>query len=271
MTAAQIREVLEEAKKIGSVRDVYFEGGEPFLFYPLLVEGVRLARDFGFGAGIVSNAYWSTNEEDAKLWLGPLSELGISDLGLSDDDLHFGDDPESPVRSAHEAAKALGIPVYSLCTDKPEIRRKTNSEDGDGAVEIGGNTRLRGRAAEKLTEGLPTRKNEEFTECSHEELVAPERVHIDSCGNVHVCQGISMGNCWKTPLSTLVREYDARKHPVCGPLVSGGPVRLVEEYSLELRGEHVDECHLCFAARLKLLDRFPEYLAPRQVYGLERD
>jgi len=45
---------------------------------------------------------------------------------------------------------------------------------------------------------------------------------------------------------------------------------LVEEFGLAMNDEYVDECHLCYAARLALLDKFPEYLAPRQVYGLEQ-
>ena len=78
-----------------------------------------------------------------------------------------------------------------------------------------------------------------------------------------------MGNCWKTTLSGLVQGYDAQKHPICGPLVRGGPIRLIEEHGLNLKDEYADECHFCYAARLALLDKFPEYLAPRQVYGLE--
>jgi hypothetical protein len=43
---------------------------------------------------------------------------------------------------------------------------------------------------------------------------------------------------------------------------------LAVQYDLELPKEAVDECHLCYLARLALIDRFPEYLGPRQVYGL---
>jgi hypothetical protein len=99
-------------------------------------------------------------------------------------------------------------------------------------------------------------------------LVSPSRVHVDAFGNVQICQGISMGNCWKTPLSELIKDYDAQEHPICGPLIRGGPIQLVKEHGLDLEDEFVDECHLCFAARIALLDKFPEYLAPRQVYGL---
>ena len=73
----------------------------------------------------------------------------------------------------------------------------------------------------------------------------------------------------KQDIIELVRDYDARTHPICGPLVRGGPVQLVKEHGLDLGDEFVDECHLCFASRIALLDKFPEYLAPRQAYGLE--
>ena len=77
-----------------------------------------------------------------------------------------------------------------------------------------------------------------------------------------------MGNMWETPLSRLVREYNAAKHPICGPMLAGGPVSLAREYAVELPDDFVDECHYCYTVRKALLDRFPVYLAPRQVYGL---
>jgi pyruvate-formate lyase-activating enzyme len=54
------------------VKTIYFEGGEPFLYHPMLVAGVRLVTAAGFEAGIVSNAYWGTSVEDAREWLRPL-------------------------------------------------------------------------------------------------------------------------------------------------------------------------------------------------------
>ena len=157
MTMKQIRTVLEESKQIGTVKEIYFEGGEPFLFYPVMVEGIRLARGMGFKAGIVSNGYWSTCPEDAKLWLEPLAELGISDLCISDDDLHYGDGPDSPAKCALVAAKALAMPTYSLCKSKPEVQDSPDLGRGKGTPEISGGTKLRGRAVEKFAEGLPTR------------------------------------------------------------------------------------------------------------------
>src|SRR5512142_2531583 len=90
-----VKAALKQAKEVPSIDSVYFEGGEAFLYYPLLLESVRQAKQLGFSVGIVSNAYWATSEADAMLWLRPLAELGIDDLSVSDDIFHSGDDPNS--------------------------------------------------------------------------------------------------------------------------------------------------------------------------------
>ena len=37
--------------------DIFWRG-EPFLFHPIMVEGVRLANEMGFETGIVTNYYY---------------------------------------------------------------------------------------------------------------------------------------------------------------------------------------------------------------------
>jgi hypothetical protein len=78
-----------------------------------------------------------------------------------------------------------------------------------------------------------------------------------------------MGNMWETSLSELVKNYDAQAHPICGPILSGGPACLAKKYNLKHDEEYVSACHFCYELRQALLDRFPKYLAPRQIYGLE--
>ena len=46
-----------------------------------------------------------------------------------------------------------------------------------------------------------------------EELRLPERVHVDSFGNLHICQGISIGNLIKQPLVEIMRNYDPDSPP----------------------------------------------------------
>jgi len=267
-TCEQLRRVFAEIKRMGTVETVYFEGGEPFLYYPLLLEGLRLAASLGLRAGIVTNAYWATSLEDAEIWLRPIQVIGIADLSVSDDAFHRSTEAGSPAKLAIAAARNLGIPCDTISIEAPAPAACQGESRGKGEPVVGGGVLFKGRAAEKLTAGLPRRPRQELTTCPHEELEAPARVHVDCYGNVHICQGLSMGNLWETPLCELAREYDARQHPICGPLLRGGPAALAQEHGIELPDDFVDECHYCYAVRKALVDRFPEYLAPRQVYGL---
>jgi MoaA/NifB/PqqE/SkfB family radical SAM enzyme len=268
-TLSGLQEVLKEVAGIGGVESVYFEGGEPFLFYPLMVEGIRVAREMGMRTGIVTNAYWATSVGDAELWLRPLAELEVSDLSLSDDKFHHGEEEENPARLALRGAKRLKMPVDTICIEEAGIEAGNGKGQAKGAPVVGGNVRFRGRAAEKLTEGLETRRWQDLTECPYEDLESPRRVHVDSYGNVQVCQGLSIGTIGQTSLAEIVKQYDPQAHPICGPLLRGGPASLAREYEVEEKEEYVDECHFCYLVRRTLIDRFPHYLAPKQVYGLQ--
>jgi len=262
-TLEQLRAVLEELPRIGTIESVCFEGGEPFLFYPLMLEGIRLARELGFGAGVVTNCYWATSEADARFWLEPLAELGVGAITISEDPLHGAEDAEGRAGHAAAAAEELGMGVSCLRTEGPSV-----GADDAGRPVIQGGVMFRGRAVEKLIEGLPRRPWQEFTSCPAEDLRNPGRVHVDAYGNIHLCQGLSMGNLWERPMSEIVKGYDPDAHPICGPLLAGGPARLASKYGLDHEAEYLSACHLCYEARRALLDRFSGYLAPRQVYGL---
>jgi hypothetical protein len=268
-TLKQIRQLLDEAVKIGTVERIYFEGGEPFLYYPIMLEGIKMARGMGFQVGVVTNAYFATAEEDIEIWLRPLDELGIADLSISNDPYHYEDEKDNPALRAQKVARKLNLPVAEIHIEKPSVATDAGEEQDKGEPVIGGSTMFRGRAVENLIAGLPRRRWEEFTECPYEDLESPKRVHLDPYGNVHLCQGLSMGNAWVEPLAKMVREYDAGLHPICSPLVRGGPALLAKEYQVKHEDKYVDACHFCYIIRSKLLDRFPQYLTPKQVYGLE--
>lgn len=264
-TLDQIQKVLNEAKKMESVEWIYFEGGEPFLYYPIMLKGLQLAKAMGFKTGVVTNNYWATTIEDAKLWLKPIIDSGIDDLSLSDDSFHHDETEENPAKIATDAAQELGFSANSICIENPSVQPPS---DDKGVPVVGGGALFKGRAVEKLVNDLPTKSVDNFVECKHEELVTPIRVHIDSFGNVQVCQGVSIGNMWQKPLSQIINEYDATKHPICGPLSSGGPYELAQIYDVKLDDKYIDECHYCYTVRKELINRFPEHLTPPQVYGI---
>jgi hypothetical protein len=267
-TIRQVTRVLDEARKIGTVEWIFFEGGEPFLFYPLLLESVRRAAERGLKVGIVTNAYGAISADDAELWLKPLAEAGLSYLSVSNDQYHYGEASETPATIAHLTAKRLGLDTSAICIEAPEVVQDTN-DAGKGDPVIGGGPKFRGRAVEKLADGLPLRPWQGLRECPYEELAEPSRVHVDAFGHVQVCQGISIGNLWDVPLSKIVADYRSEAHPICGPLIRGGPAELARACGQTPESGHIDECHLCFLTRKAAIEQYPKTLAPRQVYGLE--
>ncbi len=266
MSLAQIREVLHQASDLGTVEMVYFEGGEPFLFYPIMLQGLREAANLGFRRGIVTNNYWATSVEDAVEWLRSVAEIGIDDLSLSSDLFHGEAMMTQAARNGIEAAKQLGLPEGVLTIEVPE-GCATYTQGDKGEPISGGPVRFRGRAVANLTEGVPRRPWTEFAECPDEDFRDPGRVHVDTFGHVHLCQGLLMGNLWQQPLKEMVAHYDPDDHPVIGPLLAGGPAALVERYGLPHEESYIDACHLCYLARDQLRSRFPQYLAPGTVYG----
>lgn len=264
LTLARLREIFQQAKAAG-VGSIYFEGGEPFLYYPTLVKGVQAAREMGFSVGIVSNAYWATSREDAEAALAPLAGQ-IEDLSVSSDLFHYSELISRQAKDAEEAAADLGIPVGTITIARPE---DAEAEAGKGQIPEGGSgVMYRGRAARKLAPHVPLRPWDLFTACPHEDLRDPGRCHLDPLGNLHICQGISLGNLFETPLVEFCDAYDPDAHPICGPLLRGGPAALVTEYGLPHEAQYADACHLCYEARLALRERFPAILTPDQMYGV---
>lgn len=272
LTLQKIRHILQQAKDLGTVKWIYFEGGEPFLYYAPLLTGVQEAARQGFKVGIVTNTYWATDVDDAREWLKPFVGL-IQDFAISSDLYHCGDcrgEVTSPqAKNARAAAEQLGIPLGIISIAQPEA---TSAASALGQLPAGESCVMyRGRAAEKLVPRAARQPWEQFTECPHEDLREPGRVHLDPFGNLHICQGISIGNLFETPLRDLCATYDADAHPITGPLLAGGPVELVREYALPHEESYADACHLCYEARRALRGRFPELLKPDQMYGVPEE
>lgn len=255
LTLEQIDEILQQAKEAG-VTSVYFEGGEPFLYYAVLVAAVRRAADMAFSVGIVSNAYWATSVADAEEWLRPFVGR-LSDFTVSSDLFHCSECLGESPQNALAAAKWLHIPTGLISIAQPDSVQKDQGE-----------IMYRGRAADKLAERATRHAWEGFESCPHEDLREAGRVHLDPLGNIHICQGISIGNVFEAPLKQICESYDADAHPICGPLLSGGPAALISEYNLPHDSHYADACHLCYEARAALRTRFPQYLNPDQMYGV---
>ncbi len=271
MTLAQLASLIDQAAACG-VETVYFEGGEPMLAYPVVLAAADHARRRGLQWGMVTNCFWATSVEDARLWLEPCAKLGIADLALSSYAYFVDGADEAPLRNAVLAAQELGLPVGVLevgaaaCLDVPGL---CLGEDVSGIM-------CKGRAAAELAPGRASRPPETLVTCPHEDLAEPSRAHIGCDGEVQICQGVSAGNALigeggaprDGGLAAVLKNYAPARRPVVRELLAGGPWALAEAHAhVPQRDLYADECHLCYEIRSALRRRFPSVLAPAQCYG----
>ena len=265
-TLKQVMNILAETKKLKTVTCVSIEGGEPFLYYPIMVRAAEEAVNCGFHVEILSNGYWATCLEDAVEWLEPIAECKDVELTLGSD-LYHGESWETElVRNAVKAANALNMKVGILAVRCPDAENSCPSEIEGAKVGLW-DIMYRGRAFEKLAAKAKKKPWREFTKCPYENFEKQTRVHIDPFGYVYVCQGISIGNAWQKPFSRVIEEYTPHENPILEPLIRGGPVALVEKFDLSHDVAYADACHLCFAARCLLRERYPDILTPDRMYG----
>jgi Radical SAM superfamily len=263
MTLAQLRSAMDQAAASGQVTMVYFEGGEPTLVYPVVLEAAAYAREKGLEWGLVSNCYWATSVEDARVWLRPFKELGISDLSLSSY-AYFADEADpAPLRNAVLAAQELELPMLVLEVGAPACLDVPGLCLGDV-----GEVMHKGRAAVELAPARAARPPETLVTCPYEDFAAPGRGHLGTDGELQLCQGISAGNVWREGLQAIIDGYDPATRPVIREILAGGPWALAQAYGhTPEREAYADECHLCYEVRCALRERLPEVLAPAQCYG----
>jgi len=263
ISIADIRKVLKQAQQLGSIRSIYFEGGEPFLYYPLLLEAVKEASSKGFAVGIVTNAFWARNVEVALEKLRPLAGM-VRNLSISSDQYHWSEPIGYRARNACQAAEQLGIPVGKISIAQPD---SAGVEHPSGQRPFGeSGVMYRGRAALKLAERAQQYPWESFDRCPYEDLINLGRVHLDPDGNVLVCEGILLGNIHQNTLVEIFSQYEPETHPIIGPLLRGGPAELVQTYDLPHEINYADACQMCYLARAALQSRFQDILAPARIY-----
>jgi MoaA/NifB/PqqE/SkfB family radical SAM enzyme len=265
MTLPHIRHFLQQAAEVGTIKTVAFEGGEPFLYYATLLGAVQLAAGMGFAVSLVSNTYWATDVEDAVAWLKPFAGL-IQSLSVSSDMYHYQEQLSRQARNAMTAAEQLGITArlmsIVLADASDAVTVVGELPPGESGV------MYRGRAAARLASRYARKPGSAFTTCPHENLREPGRIHLDALGNLHICQGIVIGNLFATPLREICATYDPAAHPITGPLLEGGPAELARRYGYACDEGYVDACHLCYETRQALRGRLPSALGPDQMYGV---
>jgi MoaA/NifB/PqqE/SkfB family radical SAM enzyme len=255
MTSEIIAQIIDQARQVKTIEWIYFEGGEPFLYYPILIEGVNYAKQHKFNVGIVTNGYWASDVHDALLWLRPLRGK-IDDLSVSSDSFHSNVSTSPESQNILQAAEQLDIPAGIISISHP-------NDDCDS-----GSLMYRGRAAEKLASGHENKKKESLRECPYEDLASPGRFHVDPFGYIHICQGIIAGNLFRTPLIEIIASYDPQNHPIISQILEGGPLKLAQIFDIPTRPFYADACQLCYEARKAIRVQNAQFLQPDAMYGV---
>jgi len=277
-----VKKYLEDVTSNFLIEEVGFFGGEPLLYFDLLVSLIEEVKRFDIQKiGFPTNGYWGKNDYIAEKYAQKLKEAGLYRIGFSVDAFHQEfislDVLRRAIKAAHEARIewiALMPKYLGSENEKNSFNEKTNdiietlSKEFDFCEVIKSEVLVAGRAAKQLAQhyslkAIPADK------CLH--LKAPMYA-IDPNGWVfnQACYGISIGNTNEKPLSDIIREFNPRKHPIIGKLLAReGPKNLLNiavEKGYKPQEGYADKCHLCFSTRNFLRPFYPNIFEPSNLY-----
>jgi hypothetical protein len=288
MGEEDLRRALEAVTTWSPAPQVHLTGGEPFLHFELLLEGVRIASALDIVCYVETSAAWCTDEEQAVARFSALREAGLEFVLISCSPFHAERIPPARVvRATRAALQVFGprrvtvyLPHFLEIVQQFGLERPTplsRYEDllgPQGARQVlweGYGIISGGRAGYRLGHLVPGRPAEAFAGMSCQaELLAAHHSHFDLYGNYipAFCGGLTIGS-WRALPELLNNIRSGRYPPLVAELIDGGPYGLVamahERYGYQpLPGGYAGKCHLCVDVRRHLvgLNTFPELRPP---------
>jgi MoaA/NifB/PqqE/SkfB family radical SAM enzyme len=107
LSKSVITDLIRQAAVLDSVKSVVFTGGEAFLEYSSLVEGISLCEECGLESSVVTNGFWALDSHIARQKLIGLK--GLKTLNVSTDSFHQEFVPANRIRNIIESCHELGI------------------------------------------------------------------------------------------------------------------------------------------------------------------
>ena len=288
MSEQQFHAILESLEGF-PLRWIMLFGGEPLLFQDQLYQWINtISKRFpSVNRGIITNGFWAKTAEDRRQILRKLSAAGLTHLSLSYDSFHARFvNPEYIQRILNELKtddfQKVTIDSYFLFGENAQndYNYKTNGlleqlNIPSFVVLQKFNVLTVGRMADHL-QGNSTLYTFDDSPCKvpywlGSSLAQLSTIEIDSAGYVTLCPGITIGNMHQMPLHEIISSYNPIQHPIIHALTStgiGGLIQLAQEHNVKISTLKVSSsCHACYILRRALLDIFPNYLAPRHLYG----
>jgi len=278
MSTETLREVLEAVTLFPSAPQVHFTGGEPFLHFPLLLEGVRLASELGIPRYVETSGSWCIDLSEAVERFRVLQEAGLQGVLISCSPFHAESIPPArTTRTLRAAVQVFGSDRVTLYLPEfLEVIQLFDTERGtplshyverfglEGARRIlwqGYGIISGGRSGYELGHLAPRYPVETFadTDCAMDILYA-HHSHLDLYGNFisGFCGGLAVGDWHELP--QLSDDFRAGRYPpLIEILVERGPYGLCEmaqsRYGYQpLSDGYTGKCHLCVDVRRHLIE-----------------
>ena len=109
MDARLMAGVIDQAAEIDGLKYLGFSGGEPFLYYDLLRDGLARAKAKGFKTSVATNGFWGAWPDEALF--ERLQALAVDHIFLSSDFYHGQYVSDEAVGRVISAARALDIDI----------------------------------------------------------------------------------------------------------------------------------------------------------------
>jgi hypothetical protein len=279
---------MQGGEYIGINAGIHFTGGEPFLNFDLLSEGVRMSKELNIPSVFAeTNSYWAVSEEETREKLGTLKNHGLDGILISVNPFFLEHVPfERTKRAAAIAREFFGknAIVYQpeFFYQFLEMNIKGNLSFGEYLAKVSSdgltsqveffNT---GRAPYQIEKyGLYQRHPASVvaSDTCMPPFIRSWHNHFDNYGNLQpgYCGGISLGS-WKE-LDCLTEEgIDLDNKPILKYLIEDdfeGLLEYARERGYQERKKgYLSKCHLCMDIRKYLVKQDDyEELQPKQFY-----
>jgi len=262
---------LTEAVKVADLESFLVFGGEPMLYPARTTAIFNKAQQMCIPTiEMLTNGIWGKDKKRAERLAKRLKTAGLNSLGISVDAFHLEYIPLEYPRNAAQASTKAGIEKVVWNVAVIESLNAANHYDKMTAhilkelEPVGVEAHVHkvaaaGRALETIPQYFQKTRLEgpcEGETPMENTLKNLQCLTIEPSGSVEICWHLFIGNAKKTPLSSIINEYDWQRNPLIKTLAEEGPMGLLKQQKPHAgifdESEYVNKCHLCIELRKRL-------------------
>ncbi len=289
MTAQHCASGLRLLHETGRV--VHIAGGEPMLYWEILIDAIRLANEEGCAPHFIeTNCSFAGDDQSVRERLTILAEHGVKGLFASADPFHQEFvAAENFLRVRRIAKQVFGEKNFwgpeqsdadirsfeGITQDQERLRQYVRSSPPS----------MVGTAHRQLATYLdhyalndsrlprwgwqgPAGSDHCLAQFQADTLW---ELHIDPYGNIQTNCGMILGHVAETTPNAVLMQGPEHANKFVGILCKHGPKGLAEwarrEHGFVLPQSVTQNCELCYLTRSFLHQSYPEVFGPREVYG----